>query len=182
MRTSLYKIWTANILIFFCGHATYWPLSRAAFDWPPAELEKLGYRTEGKSRLRKSAGTLSQPSESKSDCQTIGAAWRLTCQLQVDNRGLGTRWELSQSGRRSVSSRPPASERSAFDSEGCKWLSESESDVQSTKAFKLTIGDLGMIPVWPFCNAIYHNICCEHSYDIMQNVLSATCYTQHFII
>ena len=27
---------------FFCGHATYRPLSRATFDGPPAEREQLG--------------------------------------------------------------------------------------------------------------------------------------------
>ena len=32
----------SNILIFFCGHAIYWPLLQDAFDGPPAEIEKFG--------------------------------------------------------------------------------------------------------------------------------------------
>ena len=38
------KIWTTNILILFCGHATYEPLSQAFFHRPLAELEKFGPR------------------------------------------------------------------------------------------------------------------------------------------
>ena len=52
-----------------------------------------------------------------------------------DNWGLGSVPSHRQSGRHSGCRRPPASERAAaFDSEGPPWLSESESDCESTMA------------------------------------------------